>query len=109
MTAIFDPAGPGAPGLPRRTACEDQQAVGTLDLEKGMRASHVSSFATILAIVLVMLAVFNSAGLVRWAQRLPSGPVSSWVAERAADWDHLMQNPPSTVLKELRKALAGVR
>lgn len=77
-------------------------ALGTEDMEKGMRPSSVSTGATILANVLLILLVFNSDGLMRWTQRLPSSPVAIWLAERAADWDALMNRPPADVMRTLR-------
>jgi hypothetical protein len=79
--------------------------MGTQDLEKGMRPSRASAFATIAAIALTLLLVFNSGGLVRWTQQLPSGPVAAWVAERAADWDRLMRVPPPEMLEYVKKRL----
>lgn len=81
------------------------QAIGTRDLEKGMRPSPASTFATIAANALILLLLFNSAGLVQWAQRLPSGPVNAWLAERAADWDRLMHVPPADWYESIRKLL----
>lgn len=80
-------------------------AIGTRDLENGMRASRAAAFATILVNVVLVLAVFNSPGLVGWTQRLPSSPASAWLAERAADWDRMMHVAPAEVLETLRKRL----
>jgi hypothetical protein len=78
------------------------RATGTEDLERGMRASPSSEFAVILPIVLAMLLIFNSAGLVRWTQQLPSGPASAWLAERASDFDRVMQQGPGLLLQKAR-------
>jgi hypothetical protein len=81
------------------------EAVGTKDLEKGMRPSRASAFATIAVNVILVLLVFNSGGLVRWTQALPSSPVTAWLAERAADWDRLMHVPPPDMFEHLKKRL----
>jgi hypothetical protein len=81
------------------------ETIGTRDLEKGMRASPASTFRTIAVNALILLLVFNSAGLVLWAQHLPSNAVNAWLAERAADWDRMMHVPPADVLESLKKLL----
>jgi hypothetical protein len=81
------------------------EAIGTRDLEKGMRPSPASTFRTIALNALILLLLFNSAGLVLWAQRLPSTPVNAWLAERAADWDRMMHVPPADVYESLKKLL----
>ena len=81
------------------------QTLGARDLEKGMRPSPASTFGTIAANALILLLLFNSAGLVRWAQQLPSTPVNAWLAERAADWDRMMHVPPADVLEGIKKFL----
>ena len=81
------------------------EPLGTRDLEKGMRPSPASTFRTIAVNAVILLLLFNSAGLVQWAQRLPSTPVNAWLAERAADWDRMMHVPPADVLESLKKLL----
>jgi hypothetical protein len=81
------------------------EGLGTLELERGMRPSPASSFRTIALIAVLLLLLFNSGGLVRWAQQLPSNPVNAWLAERAADWDRLMHVPPADVLENVKKLL----
>ena len=66
--------------------------LGTRDLEKGMRPSRASDFRTIALNAVILLLLFNSEGLVQWAQRLPSSNVNVWLAGIAADWNELMQN-----------------
>lgn len=78
---------------------------GTEDLEAGMRPSSAGAFAVILVNVLLVLAILNSNGLVSWTQRLPSGHTSAWLAERAADWDRLMNRPPSDLYKAVKPYL----
>ncbi len=64
--------------------------LGTEELEHGMRAGHAREVVVIGVIAVTMLAVVNSASLVRWTQALPSSPYTAWIAERAADWNALM-------------------
>jgi len=78
---------------------------GTQELEKGMRPSPASSFRTIVLNAVLLLLLFNSGGLVRWTQQLPSGPVNAWLAERAADWDRLMHVPPPEWFERLKKLM----
>jgi hypothetical protein len=77
--------------------------LGSQDLEKGLRPSRASAFATVAVNAILLLAVFNSGGLVRWTQQLPSSPVAAWVAERAADWDRLMHVPPPEIFQYVKK------
>jgi hypothetical protein len=79
--------------------------VGTKDLEKGMRPSSAATFATVAINALILLIAFNSGGLVRWTQQLPSSAATAWLAERAADWDRLMHVPPPEMFEQLRKRL----
>lgn len=81
------------------------EALGTRDLERGMRPSPASTFRTVAVNALILLLLFNSAGLVRWAPQLPSTPLNAWLAERAADWDRLMRVPPADVLESIKKFL----
>ena len=80
---------------------------GSQDLEKGLRPSRASAFATVAVNAILLLAVFNSGGLVRWTQQLPSGAVTAWVAERAADWDRLMHVPPPEMFQYVKKLFAS--
>jgi hypothetical protein len=90
----------------KRDGCEPaDHAPGTQDLEKGLRPSRISAFATVAVNAILLLLVFNSGGLVRWTQQLPSGRAANWVAERAADWDHLMHVPPPEMFEHLKKRL----
>jgi len=68
-----------------------QTHVGTEDLEAGLPATPPRRFPIILGIALLALLVFNSQGLVGWAQRLPSSTKNEWIATRAADWHDAMQ------------------
>lgn len=84
---------------------DDGDMVGTQDLEKGLRASPASAFLTIACNAMLIVLVFNSAGLVRWTQLLPSHPASIWVAERAVDWHKLMQVSPTDMYEAIRQRI----
>lgn len=79
--------------------------IGTEELEQGLRASRASAFATIACNAILVLLIFNAAGLVRWAQLLPSHPASIWVAERAADWHKVMQVSPADMYESIRQRI----
>ena len=83
----------------------NDEPLGTLDLEKGLRPSPASTFRTIALNAVVLLLLFNSTGLVQWVQRLPSNPVNAWLAERAADWDRMMHVSPAELFESVRKHL----
>ena len=85
----------------------EPDALGTEDLERGLRPTPISDFRTVAFIALVVLLLFNSAGLVKWTQQLPSNTVNVWLAERAADWDRLMQATPARGIDRLRRLLSG--
>jgi len=70
-----------------------------------MRPSATSTFRTIALNAVILLLVFNSEGLVQWAQRLPSNAVNAWLAERAADWNRMMHVPPADLLESVKKRL----
>jgi hypothetical protein len=83
----------------------NHEPLGTRDLEKGMCPSPASSFRTIALNALMLLLLFNSSGLMQWTQRLPSNAVTSWLAERAGDWDRLMHVSPADAYETVRKFL----
>jgi len=83
----------------------NDEPLGTLDLEKGLRPSPASTFRTIALNAVMLLLLFNSTGLVQWVQRLPSNPANAWLAERAADWDRLMHVSPAEIFESVRKHL----
>jgi hypothetical protein len=70
---------------------KEVEPLGTQDLEAGLRPSRAREFAVIAAIAVSIMFVFNSGGLVRWTQRLPSSETSLWIATRAYEWHELMQ------------------
>ena len=83
----------------------EESLIGTEELERGLRPSRAAAFATIACNAVLVLLIFNSAGLVKWAQGLPSHPVSIWVAERAADWGRAMQTSPAEMYEAVRQRL----
>jgi len=79
-------------------------AFGTDDLERGMRAGRASHFAAIAGIVVLMLVTINSGGLARWTQSLPSTPLNLKLAEIAADWHSAMLRVgPAALYEQLRE------
>jgi hypothetical protein len=87
-------------------ATAPDNGLGTKDLEKGLRPSPASAFLTPAAIVLMLLLVFNSAGLLRWTERLPANPATAWMADRASDWHRLMVRlGPAVAFDSLRRLL----
>ncbi len=65
---------------------EDQDQIGTEDLEAGMHASRASGFCVIAIIVVVMLMLFNSRTLVDWTQQPQPGPVIAALQRPAIAW-----------------------
>ncbi len=70
---------------------DEEVELGTQELEAGMRPRSARDVAVIATIVVLMLAVFNSGGLARWTQGLPSSAANVWLADRAADWHDAMK------------------
>jgi hypothetical protein len=83
---------------------KEVQPLGTEDLEAGLRPSHAREFAVIAAIAVSIMLVFNSGGLVRWTQRLPSSETSLWIATRAFEWNELMERAGTAQLMESLRA-----
>ncbi|MEZ5852490.1 MAG: hypothetical protein R3D68_17800 [Hyphomicrobiaceae bacterium] len=82
--------------------------LGTEELEHGMRPGRARDAALIIVIVVAMLALFNSGGLVRWAERLPSSDASFWINERALQWDDAMRRlGPATLFEQIRERIRG--
>jgi hypothetical protein len=80
--------------------------LGTQDLEKGMRAGRAGQVAPIALVAFLVLATFNSGGLVRWAERLPSHEASQWVSEQISAWHDLMLRlGPAHAFEEVRRRL----
>jgi hypothetical protein len=82
--------------------------LGTEDLEKGMCPSSAGTFGTVALNALIVLLLFNSAGLVKWTQQLSSNTVNVWLAERAADWDRIVHSSSAKVMGILKKLLSGL-
>jgi hypothetical protein len=83
-------------------------ALGTEELEKGMRPGHAGHVAFIMTTTVLLLLIFNAGGLARWTQDLPSTPTNIWLAERAADWHRVMTDlGPAAWFDALRTRVRG--
>lgn len=82
--------------------------LGTKELEHGMRTGRARDAGVVMLITVALLAVFNSGGFVRWAERLPSNDMSFWINERALQWDDFMRRlGPATVFEQIRERIRG--
>lgn len=77
----------------RRRVAEDPYArhKSELDLTHGMHYSTVGATSVILAVGIVIIALFNAQGLAKWAQGLPQNPVADWVVIASFQWQAWMQ------------------
>lgn len=92
---------------PSRNATSDV-ALGTQDLEAGMRPSRWSAVIPVMVVAAALLFVFNSAGLVRWTQNLPPGAMGTALSDAANAWhDAMIATGPARLFAQL-KALVGV-
>ena len=73
---------------------------GVDELEKGMQPGRARDVAWIGSIALAILLVFNSGGLVKWTQTLPSTATNASIAETAQSWHQLMLKIGSAELFE---------
>jgi hypothetical protein len=81
-------------------------ALGTHDLETGMRPSRVTAFVPVMAITVTLLFVFNSAGLVRWTQNLPPSTFSTALSDAANVWhDAMTWAGPARLFEALKDAI----
>ncbi len=81
-----------------------EQKWGALELERGMTPGRTRDALKIGLIAVAMLVVFNSAGLAKWTQSLPSNSVCAWLAETASDWDQAMRHwGPAGLFEQLRE------
>lgn len=62
--------------------------VGDLDLTRGMHAANAWQAWVIMLIGVILLALFNSQGLVKWTQTLSGGEVT----DRMLDWAFVWQD-----------------
>ncbi len=82
--------------------------LGSDDLEKGMRPGRASDAAVIGLIAVVLLLVFNSGGLVKWTEALPSHASSIWLSKQAGWWHRRMTRlGPSLAFETLRTRVRG--
>lgn len=83
-------------------------SLGTEDLERGMRPGHARDVAIIGLVAVAMLLVFNSGGLAKWTEGLPSSQTTAWIAERAGDWHRRMLDlGPAKAFESVRQRLRG--
>jgi hypothetical protein len=84
----------------------DDPALGTHDLEAGMRPSRAASVVPIMAISVVLLFVFNSAGLVRWTQNLPPSQLATALSDAANVWhDAMTAAGPARLFETIKEAI----
>ena len=84
----------------------DDLAPGTIELETGMRPQRLRVLPPIMAIALALLLVFNSQGLVKWTQNLPSTTFNQHVADAAGWWHGAMTRlGPAKAFDTLRDAI----
>ncbi|HJQ59759.1 MAG TPA: hypothetical protein VJ890_22820 [Vineibacter sp.] len=89
-------------------AVTDDSALGTHDLEAGMRPSKRAAFTPVLVITVGLLFVFNSAGLVRWTQNLPPGAWGTALSDAANVWhDAMLAAGPARLFAQV-KNLIGI-
>jgi hypothetical protein len=85
---------------------KERDLIGTEDLEAGMEAARASSFATIAAIVVAMLMLFNSRTLVDWTQQPQPGPVIAALQQPAVAWHELtLEIGTAAAFERLRTAV----
>jgi hypothetical protein len=95
-----------SPGPSSTAPAHDDQALGTHDLETGMRPSRAASLVPIMAISVALLFVFNSAGLVRWTQNLPPSRLSTALSDAANVWhDAMTAAGPARVFDAIKQAI----
>ena len=76
---------------------------GTQELEQGMYPGRAADVLRIALVAVVLLLTFNSSGLARWTQNLPSNAATAALAEAASEWNDKMQNlGPARVFDQLR-------
>jgi hypothetical protein len=85
-----------------------QQALGTEDLEAGMRPTRARDFAVIAIIAVAMLLVFNSRSLVDWTRQPQPGPGIAALEKPAVVWhDWMVRLGPAAGFERLRQAVQG--
>jgi hypothetical protein len=81
-----------------------QQALGTEDLEAGMRPTRARDLAVIAIIAVAMLLVFNSRSLVDWTRQPQPGPGIAALEKPAVAWhDWMVRLGPAAGFEELRQ------
>ena len=76
------------------TRDERNGALGTQDLESGLRPSRHTSFLVIAVNAMLVLAICNAQGLKSWAERLPSSSLSVALLDVATGLEDLTKVSP---------------
>lgn len=81
-----------------------EPARGTEELEKGMTPGRARDALKVGLIAVAVLLAFNSGGLAKWTQSLPSNAFYVGIAETASDWDQAMRRVgPAELFEALRE------
>jgi hypothetical protein len=98
---------------PRRRRLSDDPYArhkSDLDLTHGMHASSVRTAAVIIAVGIVIEALFNGQGLAKWSQGLPENPVADWVVIASFRWhDWMRALGTAEVFDAVRQAFYALR
>jgi hypothetical protein len=86
---------------------EQDCALGTEELEQGLRPAAVLDFAKIAVTAVTLLLVFNSVALVDWTRQSRPGPVIAALEAPALRWHAAMERLGTAGLFERLHALAG--
>jgi hypothetical protein len=83
-----------------------RQALGTEDLETGMRSTRARDFAIIAIIGVAMLLVFNSRSLVEWTHQSQPGPGIAALERPAVTWhDWMIRLGSASAFEKLRQVV----
>lgn len=83
---------------------EQDCALGTEEMERGLRPSPALDFAKIAIVTVALLLVFNSAALLGWTQQSRPGPVIAALEAPAQHWHATMVRlGPAALFERLRR------
>lgn len=77
--------------MTKANAMKVETTLGTTELEQGLHPGRAAEVVRIALIAAGLLLIFNSSGLARWTQNLPSNAATAAIAEAAAVWNERMQ------------------